>query len=81
MIGGIAKTLGGSRSRSAPNPAGIERNLGCGRGVGAHIPMGRDAVIATIMQGKPCRIMALVSGRAVPMMAVHAVGTNGRSLR
>lgn len=51
--------------------------IDCAGGVGTPTPMGRVAVPAAIMQGKPCRVMACSPGSAVLAAAVHAVGTSG----
>ena len=50
-------------------------------GMGMCWVIGQDTVGVTVVQGEPCRIMARVSGQAVPAAAERAVGTSGRRSR
>ena len=50
-------------------------------GMGTRLVIGRGAIGATVMQAEPCRIMAHLSGRAVPLMAALGAGTSGRRSR
>ena len=50
-------------------------------GMGTRLVIGRGAIGATGMQAEPCRIMAYLPGRAVPLMAALGAGTSGRRPR
>lgn len=80
-MGRMEEKPSGHFFRSAAKPAVNDPNCACVGGVRTHIAQGRDAAIATIMQGEPCRIMAYFPGRALPTMAAHVVDTSWRRCR
>ena len=50
-------------------------------GIGMRWVIGQDTMGVTVLQGKPCRIMARASGRAALAAAERAAGTSGRRPR
>ena len=67
-----------------PMALDLQSGVPCARrnsGTGMRWAIGQDAMGVTVMQDKPCRIMAHLSGRMGLAAAERVVGTSGRKFR